>query len=518
MMPRHSEPAPPAEPAFRSPGRFGERPRRILLAVVLTGVALFYLSFLWRNAVSYGTDSDTSGYVNIARLIRAGHLVGTVPQIDRLAPPDWDYINQQPLGFRVDSQHGRMVPTYPVGLPLHLAAAASVVGLRYAPLATSLGMALAAAALMIALGRQLGLPWTWSLAGAAILWACPLVILHEIEPMSDVPAMVWTLACLWSVLRARDRWPWGFAAGFALAIAVLVRPSDLVLLAPIAIALGWRWRAWLAFGLGGLPGAIFLVWYNLKLYGTALTTGYGDVSELLRAAYVPHNALHFALWLPALLSPLVIVAALAWPVVQREKPVLVAIFAAWAAVIVGFYLFYLYSGQSWWYVRFLLPMFPAVIAAALLAGHGWCSRIRSPQWRTALPALALAFVLAWQVTGARKLAVNTQQNAEHMYRRTVEWMQAHAPTDAIVAQMQLSGCFTCYTHFPIVRWDIVKPAEWARLCTEARAAHRPIYATLFDFEEKQAFPDRLPGHWELLTRIDYVSIWRLVDAPVSAPR
>ena len=55
--------------------------------------------------------------------------------------------------------------------------------------------------------------------------------------MSDVCAMVWTLAALCAAMGSRRRWPWSFAAGVAVAIAVLVRPSNVFLLFP------WRWRS-----------------------------------------------------------------------------------------------------------------------------------------------------------------------------------------------------------------------------------------------------------------------------------
>lgn len=506
MMPRPVEPA-----SIAAPRPFGSNRRllRILAALVLGVAVVWYFAFLRRNCASYAVGSDVAGYMNIARLLREGQLVQHVPKIEGLDAPAWDFMRQQPLGFAVDRHTGRMVPTYPVGLPLHYVAIAPWVGLAQAPVVISLAFAFLSAVLMIGFARTLGLPWLWALAGVAILWACPLFLFLVFQPLSDLPAMVWTLAALWAALLARRHPGWGLAAGAAMAIAVLVRPTNLLLIVPIGVALGLRWRAWLALAIGGLPGAAFLAWYNLKLYGAVMATGYGEVGYLFGLRFLRHNALHFAWWIPVLVSPPVALAVLAWPRLIGERFIAI-LFGTWAAVFVGFYIFYFHSGETWWYLRFILPMFPTLILGALLVAHRWTeSRPAGRPGRFWL-FVALAFVLVWEARAARILAVNTQVGADAMYRDGVTWMQTRAPRDAIVLQMQFSGTFTYYTTFTIVRWDLLSPAEWSRLRSAAAAAHRPIYATLFDFEES-TFPSRLPGTWQLLVRWPHTSIWRLAE-------
>jgi hypothetical protein len=453
--------------------------------------------------------------MNVARLLRSGQLVQPVSHIEGLTPPDWSYIYQQPLGFVVKPDTDTFVTTYPVGLPLHFLVAAPFVGLDYSALAVNVFLAAAAALLMIALGRQLGLPWLWAVAGAALLWACPLFIFFVNQPMSDVCATVWTLAVFSTALLTRRHWAWGFAAGAALAVSVLVRPTDLLLIVPVAVVVRFKIRSWLAIIAGGIPGAAFLAWYNLQLYGSALTTGYGNIASIFGLRFAPHNVVHFALWLPLLLSPFVIVPALGALRFRRESRGTVVMLALWCAAFVGFYVFYFHSGETWWYLRFILPMFPAVILAALLVTHRKFAQPLSQRWMKRAPLLLLVGALTWEIVCGHRLIVTLTKGDDRPYFQAVNWMQAHAPANAIVLQMQASGAFTYYTSFTIVRWDIINADAWKHLCAAAQATGRPLYATLFEFEEERAFPKILTGRWERVAQLHRISIWRLVDASPS---
>lgn len=489
-----------------------------LFVAALVVVAFGYLWFVRTHCAYYASGSDASGYLNVARLLRSGEFVQPVPHIEGLAPPSWPYIYQQPLGFVVKAETDTFITTYPVGLPLHFLAAAPFVGLEFATIAVNVFLAASAALLMVALGRQLGLPWVWAVAGAALLWACPLFILFVNQPMSDVCATVWTLAVFSTALLTRRHWAWGFAAGAVFAVSVLVRPTDLLLIVPLAFVVRFRLRAWLAIIVGGIPGAAFLAWYNLKLYGSVLTTGYGNIGPIFGLRFAAHNVAHFAIWLPLLLSPFVLVAALgALLRLRRESPGVVAMLALWCAAFVGFYVFYFHSGETWWYLRFILPMFPAVILAGLLVTHRTFGQPLAQGWRKWAPLLLLVGALAWEIVCGHRLIVTQTKADDRPYLQAVHWMQTHAPANAIVLQMQTSGSFTFYTSFTIVRWDIINGDAWNRLCAVAQAAGRPLYATLFEFEERRAFPNILSGRWERVAQLHQISIWRLVEAPPSLP-
>lgn len=505
---------PPSERGCEKPNPPLPPRARLVGIVAVCAIAFAYLWFVRVHTSPYAVASDESGYLNLARLLRHGELTQPVGHIDGLAPPQWDYYFQQPLGFTVDRQSGIMTPTYPVGLPLHLWLASFFVGLEYASMLVNVLLAAASGLLIAILGRKLGLSWSWSLAGMAILWACPLFVLQNLQPMSDVPAMVWCMAALACALSARDRWPWGVAAGACVAMAILVRPSNLLVVVPLAIVLGLRWRAWAALMLGGLPGALFLAWFNHQLYGRAFTTGYGDVRSAFSSDFVPHNTTHVLYWMFQLLTPVsaIALAGLLW---APRRGLAAQLLPAWAAVFFAFYLFYYHTGETWWYLRFLLPAFPAVILMALLGARALLERFAPAKFQLAIGATLLLSTLIFQARLGRDLHVTDVKHHDLLYVKLTDWMRTNAPANAIVLQMQTSGAFLFYTGFTIVRWDLPPPEAQRQLFHAARAAGRPIYAALFDFEEKEAFGGRLTGEWREMIRIERAAIWQLSDSPPS---
>ena len=113
-----------------------------------------------------------------------------------------------------------------------------------------------------------------ALAGAAILGGMAVFLFCATLVLSDVPATLWALVAVVCALRARRSEAWSAAAGAAFGMAVLVRPSNALLLLPIACALPWRPKAILLFGVGGLPFAGFYAVWNRTAFGSPFRTGY----------------------------------------------------------------------------------------------------------------------------------------------------------------------------------------------------------------------------------------------------
>lgn len=147
--------------------------------------------------------------------------------------------------------------------------------------AGNLALAVGTALLLYHLAGLLGLREPWAVAAAALLLCSPIFIFQITLGMSDVAAVFWCLAAVYAAWRGRCSGRWALVAGAALAVAVLVRPTNLPLGLPVVIALGLRWRAWLQAAAGGLPAAVFLIWYNSAIYEAAVAIGYGDVRSLL---------------------------------------------------------------------------------------------------------------------------------------------------------------------------------------------------------------------------------------------
>lgn len=496
--------------AVRRSSGWSRGPARWPLVLIALGAAT-YAWLIYKHGSPFAAGSDSSGYLNSARLLAAGQVTVPVREIPGYPPP-WPFYSHIPLGFILRGETN-MAPTYPIGLPLHLAAFAPLVGWEKTARVVNAVNVLAAAALLYALGRRLGVRRGWALAAIAALWLSPLWIMFALQPMSDPVAVTWTLAAILGALRSRERWTWSLAAGAALGIAVLVRPANLILAPAIAIALGRNARAWLGCAAGGVPFAAALLGYNARAYGSAFTTGYGFVGDAFAWANVPHNLAHFALWLPALIGAPLAVAALALPWLRVAGPDTAThrlaswLLGGWAITFVGFYASYWFAGETWWYVRFLLPAFPAIIFAGLLvlqqlAARG--GRARS------LAIGLLAVGLISQPLLQRELLNYSIREGERRYFRACAWLNEHLPAGAIVASCQLSGAQYYYTAFPLLRWDQVPRDEMEKILPGLRAAQRPLYAALFKHEEESAMKEHLAGHWTKLHEIENdVSIWQL---------
>src|SRR5688572_25421971 len=344
--------------------------------------------------------------MNSARLLASGRASEPVRGLQRLSLPPDDAPLFIPLGYVPGTRPGTMSPSYPSGLPLHMAAAASVGGWGRAPFLVGPLAGLACLVLIFFLGRELGLPRGLAFAGSVLLAFTPVFVSQELVAMSDVPATAWALAAVLAALRARRTPAWAALAGAAFAVGVLVRPMNALLLPALLFALPARPRSWGLFAVGGIPFAAFLLLYNEAAFGNPLSTGYGSLlSEGLAWSNFAPRAAYYALWLSRTLSPIVLLGWLAFAfdrrVAGRDRVMLLAWFAAFF-VFYGFYVVY----GAWWYTRFLLPGIPALIVATLLVLRD-ALRLDRPSTGRALilrTAVATALVLAALAVEVRFLA------------------------------------------------------------------------------------------------------------------
>lgn len=512
-MPAATSPA-TVRPAPALPGRRRSPPWGRLLP--LLGFLLYGL-FLAFHVGAYAGGSDSSGYLNNARLLAAGRWTAAARLVPGLAPetlPPYTYV---PLGFIPNPGHVTMTPTYPMGLSLLFAGAAALVGWTAAPALVLVAHSLAGLLLVYGLGRRTGLEPGWAWLAALLLACSPVYLMMSLQAMSDVPATVWVTAAVLAAWRSRERTSLAPVAGVAFSLAVLIRPTDLLAAAPVALALGWSPRRWSLFLLGCLPGAAFHGAFNLAAYGRILTTGYGHVNPEFAWANVLPALDVYVHWLPVLLTPLGLLA-LGLPGLGRGAPRPTALLTTWALVFPIFYLPYSHTHDDWGNLRFLLPAFPALLVGALLVARRWAGRwTAARRWWLAPAALAiLLHGAAW----SRHLHAYTVGRSERDYPLATAWLQAHLPPDAVVAAMQVSGSLLYYTKFTFIRWDMMSAADFHRIAAACAAARRPVYAVLFPFEVEDpawdAFGRHLPGHWTQVGTVREVRIWRL-DAPAAAP-
>lgn len=491
----------------------------------LVGAALltaYALAAFHHTSYSAG-GADSSGYLNASRLLASGRATEPVRGLARLSLPPADAPLFIPLGYGPGPRPGTMSPSYPPGLPLHMAAAAAVGGPARAPFLVSPLAGIACLVLLFFLGRELGLPRGLAFAGSALLGFTPVFVFMEVASMSDVPATAWALGAMLAGYHARRSVRWSALAGAAFAIGVLVRPMNALLLPAMLLALPARPKSWGLFVLGGSPFAAFLLFYNAAAFGSPLRTGYGGLlAGALAWGNFPARAVHYAVWLSRTISPLL---PLGWIAVAFDRRVArrdrAALFA-WFAAFFVFYCFYVVY-ETWWYTRFLLPAIPALILGTLLVlrdafGLGEPSTARRAALRVGAAAALLLVALGFEYRFLAKERPHKVYKGERVYPDACAMARRRLPPDAIVASMQMSGALHYYTDLTYVMWNALDAPRLAELRARTESRGHRWYALLAPFEQVEVTKN-LPGRWREIDRTGDVALWELAadEAPAVPP-
>jgi hypothetical protein len=470
-------------------------------AVAVLALATLYAGVHWGSTVGGGADSY--GYVSQAGLWLRG-TPGIRQDIVRASPWPLAAETWAPLGYRpAPGDADLIVPLYPPGLPLLMALVQAVGGFCAAFVVVPLCGA-ATIWLTYCLGQRFfGLPAV-SLASAALVAASPIFLYQLMNPMSDVPVTAaWTLA----VLLVVDGWT--IAAGIAAGAAVLIRPN----LAPIVIApLLWlvitRGRT-LRFLVGLAPAAIAVAAIDTALYGAPWLSGYGSAGDLYAFRYLATNLRQFSAWTIETQTPLVALAAVFFvaPRVIARIPHLRLLAGGTMAAVLACYLFYL-PFDAWWYLRFLLPMWPVLSVMLAMALHAIVVRLRAPGAVFAVCVLALA------ANGVR-IAANRYAfdigRAEGRYVDVARFVAAHSDSRAVMIALQHSGTLRLYGGRLTLRFDQLDPLWLDRAVTFLRDSGRHPYVVL-DGAEVELFRERF-GRASAMGRLD----WRPMAALASPP-
>lgn len=486
--------------------------------LAMAGALLIYGALLvWRVGAVAGAV-DSSGYMNQARLLAAGKIRTPTRALASVAAQEVSAFAYVPVGFS-PAEPGdprEMVAIYPLGLPLLIATAAAVVGWEAAAPVTMVGHALAGVVLVYALGRAVGLRRRWAVWGAAAVGVCPLYVFVMRQVLSDGPALVWTTAALLCAWRARSDVRWAWLAGAVLGVAVLVRPTNALAALPAAVVLGGdvrRWWRWLA---GGGPLAVLLALYNAAVYGNAGRLGYGPIAEAFSLEWVAPTLRHYAVWAPVLTAGLGVAA----PGALRASVGLGVwrwALATWIAALGGFYALYPFTHGAWWYLRFVLPVLPAVIVAGLATVQRWSEEQRQREerdgragdGRTWVLRSSAVLALGWLVTWSVPLRSWKTGADERRYVDVVRWAERELPSNAVIFGGQCTGALHYSTEFVTVHWAYATEQDVARLVKGAAREGRPVYAMLFPFEQEMITRRRVAGRWRAVAQVRPVSVWQL---------
>lgn len=435
-------------------------------AAALVALATLYAGMHWGSTVGGGADSY--GYVSQAILWRNARL--TIREnIARQSPWPSAIETWAPLGYRpAAGSRDTIVPLYSPGLPVLMALFQAVGGFCAAFLVVPLCGALTVW-LTYGLGRRLSASATASVAAVLLLATSPIFLYQLMNPMSDVPATAaWTLAI---VLIATNR---PLAAGLAAGMALLVRPN----LVPLAMAiLVWavvaRKRP-IRFLIGLAPFVLTVAAVNLALYGAPWTSGYGAAGDLYGPRHLMTNIRQFGTWTVETQTPIVALALAylvfpgSMPASRVAHPRLLA-GGVLGAVLIS-YVFYI-PFDAWWYLRFLLPMWPVTMVLVAVAGEAWVAHGRElasdnkqVAWErsVALGRTAgrrLIWGIAVVVVAANGLRIAADRSTfelgrgERRYVDVARFVAAHTDPDAVMIALQHSGTLRLYAGRLTLRFD-----------------------------------------------------------------
>src|SRR6185503_4442879 len=102
--------------------------RKFLVALALGVCFVSYAIVLFKNTCFVGGGADSAGYLSSGRLFSRGEISQSESELNELGLSD-DWTNVfVPLGFLPGTRPRTLVPTYPPGVPLHMAVATWIGG------------------------------------------------------------------------------------------------------------------------------------------------------------------------------------------------------------------------------------------------------------------------------------------------------------------------------------------------------------------------------------------------------
>lgn len=446
------------------------------------------------HGVALGTftagASDPYGYVSQAYGWASGTLPSPVPMTIDLPFPYSDPM-QAPLGHKPGQEPHTMVPTYPPGLPLMMAAALLVAGACGPYFIVPLcGVMLVWCTYR--LGERVAGRATGTIA-ALVIATSPVVLHQNLMPMSDVPAgAFWTAALFFSF---GTRWRDTAASGLLAAVGLLIRPNLLLVAAVplVEVLLANRGRQWwrraLVYGAPLAPVVAAMAMLNTYWFGGPSNSGYGAASELYALKDVWPNVKLYGSWLlqseswGVAVAALPLVGALARGMNRAVIRGCVLMCVATFACYVSYFQF-----EVWWYLRFLLPAGGA-FAVLIAAGFTSIARAARRPYGQAVAAAAFALFVAARVSfGEDHGAYGSMREGERRYVDVGEFVDTHLPPNAAIVCMQHSGSLRFYSGRLTLRYDWMQK-DWVKDVPAAveRAGYHPFL--VLDGWETPAFAE-----------------------------
>jgi hypothetical protein len=439
---------------------------KLLGALALAAIFIFFSVHRQR----YVGAADWYGYYAESLLFRQGQLT-----MKTTFPPA-QYPAFAPLGF--NAVGNKIIPQYPPGFPL-LLALFGLVGLEFFvnALAGVLTILILYLILRDSVSRGMALLYV-------LLWTFfPVNMFISIRMMSDLLATLFILLTYYFFTRNKIFW-----SGLAFSYAVVVRPSC-VLFFIVFLPLIFKKKKFWSFCFSTLIVGCLYGLYNWTVFGKPWLTGYREAASELTATVFLHHFFYYGKIVFILMTPLLLIPALLTMV--RRKPNSWFYFS-WLAAFWIFYSFWKSGGDSWWYLRFLLPGLPALFILSASGMQDIRERLLTwkPRWQPLLNAAAvliLLLMLPYFNAFSERNLVYTADKGE-MYYQASKKMQSLVPPNALVGGIEMSGPIRLYTGLESFRWD--QPQSF-KLMHDFLKKGRPLYLLIEPWNRQHPTIDQI---------------------------
>ncbi len=491
--------------------------RKNWFGILLIALVLLYGAFLINYTTFAVRGPDSTGYANLAYSLQHGPVAQPVPLLKEFdLPPDYApaFLLRT---YLLLPDATKMVPFYPVGLPLHMMLFSLVFGWQSGLYLVSPVFAALSVFMFYLLGKEIGLTRKYASAATIIFAFCPTLIYQGLQVASDVPATFWTLVTILAAFRSQKDERWSLLAGTAFGLAFLIRPTSVLLLLPLVFCLRLSWRSLFFFGLGGSPWALVFFIYNYTVFEHPLQTGYSllGLEQELVVAGLQKRFEHYSYWLSRSMSPFLLLAWLATPALRQLTWRKRFFILTWFGTFFVFYCGYSWY-NAWWYTRFLLPAIPALILALTFTCRsiieGLTKKIEAPFLRSQLVfgslIIMLGCVLGFEQLFMQRFKVFDIGRQDALDRAACRRARQLLPERALVFAMEMNGTWRFYTDRDTVRWDLAPTEKLQEIMRRATAQGLPLYAFLMTHEINDAH-NNIQNEWTKLDEFGSFSLWRI---------
>jgi hypothetical protein len=147
------------------------------------------------------------------------------------------------------------------------------------------------------------------------------------------------------------------------------------------------------------------------------------------------------------------------------------------------YVFYA-TFDHWFYLRFLLPAYPALFVLFAAAIRSLALRLPG-EARVPAAAIVCAVVIPFGINRARQEGVFNVATYEGRHIRAATEVAARTPDNAVVLSVQHSGSVRYYANRTTLRYDWIEDGALDGVLRDLAARGRRAYLVVDDWEEKE---------------------------------